>query len=102
MWSNLKLSIVKEKTTPDKKAPTKEMLNETAKAKIEKILFFMLNHVTVSELKSDTIYDLLLKSNFIEEQEDGHSLTVDGFRFLLEDIYTQIHTLLLNYIKFRK
>lgn len=95
------LSLIKAKTTVEKKAPTQEELTEHAKAKLQKIIFFMLNLLPIGEM-NEFVIKLLLESNFIEETHSGMSLTVDGFRFILEDISSQIHILLLNYIKMKK
>lgn len=95
------LSLVKEKTTVEKNAPTQEELNISAKSKLQKIILFMLNIIKLEDM-SEFVLSLLLESNFIEEKEGAWSLTVDGFRFILEDINSQIHILLLNYIKQKK
>lgn len=101
MSTDHELSMVREKTTVEKKAPTQEELNQSAKLKLQKIILFMLNLVPVEEM-SDFAINLLLTANFMEESEGMMSLTVDGFRFILEDINSQIHILLLNYIKQKK
>jgi hypothetical protein len=93
--------MIKEKTSIEKKAPTQEELNESAKSKLQRIIFFMLDIIPLGEM-SEFVISLLLEANFIEQKDGGFPLTVDGFRFILEDINSQIHILLLNYIKQKK
>lgn len=101
MSSDHELSMIKEKTSIEKKAPTQEELNESAKSKLQRIIFFMLDIIPLGEM-SEFVISLLLEANFIEQKDGGFPLTVDGFRFILEDINSQIHILLLNYIKQKK
>lgn len=101
MTSDHKLSLIKEKTSSESNAPTQEQQNETSKMKLTKIIFYMLNMITIADM-SEFVVELLVSSNFIEQNPDGHSLTVDGFRFILQDVSSQIHILLLNYIRMKK
>jgi hypothetical protein len=101
MTSDHKLSLVKEKTSSESNEPTQELQNETSKLKLTKIIFYMLNMITIADM-SEFVVELLVASNFIEQNEDGHSLTVDGFRFILQDVSSQIHILLLNYVRLKK
>lgn len=81
-----------------KNPPTKEEISSFAVEKLEKIISFMLDMENNTDL-SEFLQSLLLNSNFIEIRNNKYTLTVNGFRFILEDINTQIHILLLNYIK---
>lgn len=46
--------------------------------------------------------DLLKTANLITDIGATWDLTVDGFKFMLEDISTQVHILLLNYIRMKR
>ena len=61
----------------------------------------MLNEIQQDDMTA-SVRELLVTANLIEEKDDSCCITVDGFRFILEDINTQVHILLLNYIKLKQ
>ena len=99
--SRFELSLVKEKSSKENNAPSPEELIEHSKTRLSKIIFYMLNEINHSDMP-DFVKSLLISSNFVESNGITNTLTVDGFRFILEDISTQIHILLLNYIRLKK
>jgi len=99
MSTDHQLSLVKEKTSIEKKPITQEELNQSSKSKLQRIIFFMLNMLEYNDM-SHFVINLLQDSNLVEKKHDGYVLTVDGFKFVLEDVNTQIHILLLNYVSF--
>lgn len=101
LTSDHELTYVKEKKHEEKKKATDEDQNMMAKRKLERIVYFMLGLVERSEF-SQFLLDLLLTANLIVDNGDELSLTVDGFKFMLEDISSQIHILLLTYIRMRR
>lgn len=66
-------------------------------------MFFLLGKTDISEFSPEMV-ELFLQANLISEGSYGENsdLTDVGFRFMLEDISTQIHILLLNYIKMKR
>ncbi|KAN0022122.1 hypothetical protein ACTFIV_006550 [Dictyostelium citrinum] len=77
------------------KPPSIDDLDSYSKSQWEKVLYF-LSDDTVQPSK--LISDLLLSSNLTKQEGDGLSITSEGFKFLLKDVYTQIWTLLIVYL----
>ena len=98
LTSDHELTLVKEKTSVDKKKQTQAEMNKIAKSRLTKIYYFMLELIGPGDV-NPFILSLLKEARLIDEINGSYILTVDGFNFMLEDICTQIHILLLNYIK---
>lgn len=99
LTSDHKLTLIKEKSV--EKQDIGNLQNETAREKIERIVYFLLGLAGPDDL-SPFLFELLLQANLIRQIPGDHDLTVDGFKFMLEDISTQIHILLLNYIRMKQ
>ncbi|CCE61186.1 hypothetical protein TPHA_0A01010 [Tetrapisispora phaffii CBS 4417] len=76
------------------------VLLEYAKDKWETILHFMVGTPLI-KMPSDNVLNLLKHSKLMEELESSgeFKITNDGFQFLLQDVNSQIWTLLLQYLK---
>ncbi|EGC36839.1 hypothetical protein DICPUDRAFT_31198 [Dictyostelium purpureum] len=78
------------------KIPNINDLDNYSKKQWEQVLYFLSDDAAQP---SKFISDLLLSSNLTRRDQDGSlSITSDGFKFLLKDVYTQIWTLLIVYL----
>jgi len=77
------------------KAPTIEVLDSFSKSQWEKVLYFLSDEQTKP---SPLISDLLLTADLTKPDNGSLSITSEGFKFLLKDVYTQIWTLLIVYL----
>ncbi|KTW30811.1 hypothetical protein T552_00523 [Pneumocystis carinii B80] len=84
--------------TPDKKNIDIAFLDNYARKKWETILHFMLG-IGIEKLPGDHILSLLHYSQLMSGTKyDNMKITNSGFQFLLQDINSQIWTLLLQYL----
>ncbi|CCK71563.1 TFIIH/NER complex subunit TFB2 KNAG_0H01490 [Huiozyma naganishii CBS 8797] len=76
------------------------LLDEYSANKWETILHFMVG-TPMSEVPSSNVLNLLKHSKLMEESEatGAFKITNEGFQFLLQEINSQIWTLLLQYLK---
>lgn len=77
-----------------------ETLNEYSSSKWESILHFMVG-TPMTSIPSANVLSLLKSSRLMEEVETTgeFKITNEGFQFLLQEINSQIWTLLLQYLK---
>lgn len=77
-----------------------KLLDEYSANKWETILHFMVG-TPMSEIPSNNVLNLLKHSKLMEEAETTgeFKITNEGFQFLLQEISSQIWTLLLQYLK---
>lgn len=77
-----------------------QLLDEYSANKWETILHFMVG-TPMSEIPSNNVLNLLKHSGLMEEVEETgeFKITNEGFQFLLQEISSQIWTLLLQYLK---
>ena len=76
---------------------TIEMMHAKASLKWEKVLQFMLSG---GEPPSATVVDVLRRLKVMEQNQDGsHTITADGYSFLLHDLSTQLWLFVRKYIE---
>eukprot|EP01132_Coremiostelium_polycephalum_P007571 gene7571-9307_t len=80
------------------RAPTIEELDQYSKTQWEKVLYFLSSDDDGGSSPSPLISELLLSSNLTKQNGENLSITSEGFKFLLKDVYTQIWTLLIVYL----
>eukprot|EP01133_Synstelium_polycarpum_P013221 gene13221-15532_t len=74
-----------------------EKLDAYSKTQWEKVLYFLSSDgVPPPEFKF--VLNLLINSNLTKQGGDSLTITSEGFKFLLKDIYTQIWTLVIVYL----
>lgn len=80
--------------------PTSEQLKQYSRDRWESILRFMVGSLSESsEWPSQAVVELLVQTELMAVAGDSFRITREGFQFLLKNVYTQIWTLLLAYIR---
>ncbi|GAM18172.1 hypothetical protein SAMD00019534_013470 [Acytostelium subglobosum LB1] len=84
------------KSTDAKTNMSVEDLDKYSKEQWEKVLYFLSEDN--SSATTDLISELLVSSNLTKVVNGEISITSEGFKFLLKDVYTQIWTLIIVYL----